>query len=65
LGGVIAGYETFDDDMWGYALIMGNNFATALVNVLTSVYNEKRMVNAFDLNFYFALIGLPLCYALT
>jgi hypothetical protein len=65
LGGLIAGYETFDDDMWGYFLIMCNNFATALVNVVTSVYNEKRLVNAFDLNFFFALIGLPLAYAIT
>lgn len=65
VGGVIAGYETLDDDLFGYFLIMCNNFATALVNVVASVYNEKKVVNAFDLNFYFALIGLPLAYAIT
>lgn len=64
-GALIAGYETLDDDMWGYALIMCNNFATALVNVVASVYNEKKVVNAFDLNFYFALIGLPLAALIT
>lgn len=64
-GGLIAGYETLDDDFYGYAIIMCNNFATALVNVVASVYNQNKMVNAFDLNFYFALIGLPLAFAIT
>ena len=64
-GALVAGYETLDDDMWGYFLIMCNNFATAIVNVVASVYNEKKVVNAFDLNFYFALIGLPLTLAIT
>lgn len=63
-GALIAGYETFDNDMWGYVLIMCNNFASASVNVVTSVYNEKKVVQAFDLNFYFALIGLPLSLAI-
>merc|ERR1719453_96158 len=65
VGGVIAGYETLDDDLFGYFLIMCNNFATALVNIVASVYNEKKVVNAFDLNFYFALIGLPLAAIIT
>jgi hypothetical protein len=64
-GALIAGYETFDDDMWGYLLITCNNFASALVNVVASVYNEKKIVQAFDLNFYFALIGLPLAFCIT
>lgn len=64
-GALVAGYETFDSDMWGYVLIMCNNFASALVNVVTSVYNEKKVVQAFDLNFYFALIGLPLSFLIT
>ena len=65
LGALVAGYETFDDDMWGYVLITCNNFASALVNVVASVYNEKKVVQAFDLNFYFAIIGLPLGLAIT
>lgn len=65
MGGLIAGYETLDNDMFGYVLIMCNNFATALVNIVASVYNEKKVVNAFDLNFYFALIVLPLAFAIT
>lgn len=63
-GAVVAGYETFDNDMWGYVLITCNNFASATVNVVTSVYNEKKLVQAFDLNFYFAMIGLPLSLAI-
>ena len=62
---MVAGYETLNDDMMGYVLIMCNNFATAIVNVVASKYNDKKMVNAFDLNFYFALIGLPLAFAIT
>lgn len=64
IGALVAGYETLNDDMWGYVLIMCNNFASALVNVVASVYNEKKVVQAFDLNFYFALIGLPLSFAI-
>ena len=64
-GGLIAGYETLNDDFYGYALIMCNNFATALVNIVASAYNDKKVVNAFDLNFFFALIGLPLTFAIT
>lgn len=44
---------------------MGNNFSSAFANVVTSVYNEKKIVQAFDLNFYFAVIGLPLALAIT
>jgi len=60
VGALIAGYETFDNNSIGYALIMGNNFGSAFVNVVAGVYNDKKMVNAFDLNFFFATIGLPL-----
>lgn len=65
LGALVAGYETFDSDMWGYFLIICNNFSSALANVVTSAYNEKKVVQAFDLNFYFALIGLPLAFCIT
>jgi magnesium-transporting ATPase (P-type) len=64
VGAIVAGYETFDNNAIGYALIMGNNLATAFVNVIASVFNEKKLVNAFDLNFYFAIIGLPLSLAI-
>ena len=65
VGALIAGYETFDSNAMGYILIMGNNFSSAFANVVTAVYNEKKVVQAFDLNFYFALIGLPLSFAIT
>jgi len=64
-GALVAGYETFNNDMWGYVLIMCNNFASAFANVVTSVYNEKKAVQAFDLNFYFAMIGLPMSFLIT
>lgn len=65
MGAIVAGYETFNSDMWGYFLIMCNNFSSALVNIVASAYNEKKVVQAFDLNFYFALIGLPLAFVIT
>jgi len=64
MGALVAGYETFDNNGIGYALIMGNNFGSAFVNVIAGVYNDKKLVNAFDLNFFFATIGLPLSYAI-
>ncbi len=64
VGAIVAGYETFDNNAVGYALIMVNNLATAFVNVIASVFNETKLVNPFDLNFYFATIGLPLSLAI-
>jgi len=64
MGAIVAGYENFESDMWGLFLITCNNFTSALSNVVTSVYNEKKIVQAFDLNFYFALIGLPLSFSI-
>jgi len=64
MGALVAGYETFDDNFVGYALIMGNNLASATINVVAGVYNEKKVINAFDLNFFFATIGLPLSLAI-
>jgi len=64
-GAVVAGYDTFDNNAFGYMLIIGNNFASSFVNVIASVYNEKKVVTAFDLNLFFALIGLPLTLLIT
>jgi len=64
-GAVVAGYDSFDNNAFGYMLIIGNNFASSFVNVIASVYNEKKVVTAFDLNLFFALIGLPLTLMIT
>ena len=66
LGSIIAGYESLDSNVLGYALIWCNNFCTAFQNVVSSKYNKDKLITAFEINFYFAAIGLPLtlgiCY---
>ena len=64
-GAVLAGYETFDDDSFGYMLIWGNNFAQSIYNVIASIYNQEKKIVSFEINFFFALIGLPLMIFLT
>jgi len=64
-GAIIAGYETLDSDMFGYFLIWGNNFVSALQFVFTSNYNADKKVTPFEINFFFACIGLPLMLAIT
>ena len=51
-------------DGFGYLLIWGNNFAQAFQNVVSSIFNADKRVGAFDMNFFFAIIGLPLSLAL-
>ena len=65
LGAIIAGYESFDSNMFGYLLIWGNNFFQAIYNVFTSKFNENKTLTAFEINFYFAAIGLPLMTIIT
>mmetsp|Transcript_16049 Transcript_16049/g.27066 ORF Transcript_16049/g.27066 Transcript_16049/m.27066 type:complete len:251 (+) Transcript_16049:37-789(+) len=65
LGSVVAGYESFNTDFFGYFLIWCNNFATAIQTVMTSKYNEDKRVTPFEVNFYFAALGLPLMVFIT
>lgn len=65
LGALIAGYESLSADFLGYILIWGNNFCSAIQNVVTSKYNQDKKVTAFEINFFFACIGLPLMLAIT
>ena len=65
LGALIAGYEDFHIDYRGYFLASLNNITSAFVYVATSVYDEKKVVNAFDLNFFFSVIGFPVTLVIT
>jgi hypothetical protein len=64
-GAVTAGYESFDDSSFGFLLIWGNNFAQSVYNVVASKYNADKKITAFEINFFFALMGLPLSAFLT
>lgn len=64
LGSIIAGYESLDSNVFGYLLIWCNNFCTAFQNVVSSKYNKDKLITAFEINFYFAAIGLPLTLAI-
>jgi hypothetical protein len=64
-GALIAGYESLSVDFLGYILIWGNNFCSAIQNVVTSKYNQDKLVTPFEINFFFACIGLPLMLAIT
>lgn len=64
-GAIIAGYETLSSDLLGYILIWANNFCSAIQYVITSKFNNDKKVTAFEINFFFACIGLPLMYAIT
>jgi len=65
LGAVVAGYESFNTDYFGYLLIWGNNFSQSIYNVFTAKYNGKKLLVPFEINFYFAAIGLPMSYAIS
>jgi solute carrier family 35 protein len=65
LGALLAGYESFDDNAFGYLLIWGNNFSQSIYHVVASIFNEGGKINSFEINFYFALITLPLMSFLT
>ena len=64
-GALIAGYETLSADLLGYILIWANNFCSAIQYVVTSKYNNDKKVTPFEINFFFASIGLPLMFAIT
>ena len=61
-GALIAGWETLSVDAFGYMIIWCNNFAQALQNVAASKLNKDNLITAFDMNFFFSLIGLPLSF---
>ena len=64
-GSVIAGYDSFNEDCFGYLLIWGNNFSQSIYTVISAAYNKDGKITSFETNFFFALIGLPLMACIT
>lgn len=64
-GGLIASHDALDGTYWEYALVFVSCFTTSGISIVTELYNDRKIVNIFDINFYFALIGLPVCFAFT
>ena len=60
----MAGYESLDSDLFGYILVWGNNFTAGIQNVYTAKYNSNKKVVPFEINFFFACLGLPLMLGL-
>ena len=58
-GACVAGYETLDSDMFGYFLVWMNNFSQSLYNLYVQNLNKDKKVTSFQINFFFALCGLP------
>ena len=65
LGAIIAGHDSLDANALGYALVWGNNLAQSFQNVLVSKFNADGKITPFEINFFFALIGLPITLFLT
>lgn len=64
-GAIVAGYESLDSNGVGYIYVWMTNFTQAFQNVFTSKYNSQKQVAAFEINFYFACLGLPIMLFLT
>ena len=60
LGAIIGGYETLDTELFGYMLVWGNNFTQSIYNVVMSKLNSDKRITPFEINFFFALIGIPI-----
>lgn len=63
-GAVVAGWEGFDNDSFGYFLVICNNFSQSIYSVFTSKYNADKRITPFEVNFFFAALGLPMCIAI-
>eukprot|EP00347_Sterkiella_histriomuscorum_P021363 403334245 len=60
LGAVVAGVDTFNRDWFGYMLIWMNNLSQSVTNVYFGIVNKDKRVSAFEINFFYAWVGLPL-----
>jgi len=57
-GAITAGWETMETDAYGLAIVWANNFSQAIQNVYISALNKEKKLSAFDINFFFASLGL-------
>lgn len=65
VGAMIAGWDGFNNDSFGYFLVICNNFSQSIYTVFTSKFNADKRITAFEINFFFALLGLPICMIVT
>ena len=64
-GAIIAGTEGFDDNAFGYFLVICNNFSQSIYTVITNKYNKDKAITPFEINFFFAVLGFPMCMVCT
>lgn len=59
-GAFLAGIETLTTDWFGYLLVWMNNLCQSGYNIYVNKVNKEKKVLPFEINFYFALCGLPI-----
>jgi hypothetical protein len=64
-GAIVAGWEGFNAEAFGYFLVICNNFSQSIYSVIMAKYNADKRITAFEVNFFFALLGLPMCVIVT
>lgn len=57
-GSLVAGYEQMDSDAFGFAVVWGCNFLQSFSNVAVDRLNREKVVNSFDISFYFSALGI-------
>lgn len=65
LGAFISGYENFNRDWFGYILVWMTNLSGSIYSVYVNKFNKDNRVTAFELNLFYAWIGLPIFLAAT
>jgi len=58
VGALIAAHGTLERDMLGFALVWANNFSQSTLNVYVQALNADKKLSSFDINFFFACVGL-------
>ena len=59
-GVILSGWENLNRDWLGYILVWSTNMSGSIYGVFVNKYNNDNKVTAFELNFYYAWIGLPI-----
>jgi len=62
-GGIVSGWENLDRDFFGYILVILNNFSQSIYVIMLSKFNADKRIVPFEINFFFAFLGLPICTA--
>ncbi len=64
-GACLSGWENLNRDWFGYLLVWFTNMSGSIYSVFVNKYNNDKKVTAFELNFYYAWIGLPIFLTVT